>query len=91
MSYDHSENILVQEAAGNLLHDELGWDMVCAYNKEVLGETGTLGRTDNKGILLKRDLRAALQKFNLLDHTHAGRRGYRYAGAAALHRIAHAD
>lgn len=24
MSYDYSENILVQEAAGNLLHDELG-------------------------------------------------------------------
>ena len=24
MSYDYSENILVQEAAENLLHDELG-------------------------------------------------------------------
>ena len=64
MSYDYSENILVQEAAGNLLHDELGWDVVYAYNKEVLGENGTLGRTSYKEILLKRDLRAALQKFN---------------------------
>ena len=64
MSYDYSENILVQEAAGNLLHDELGWDVVYAYNKEVLGEKGTLGRTSYKEILLKRDLRAALQKFN---------------------------
>ena len=64
MSYDYSENILVQEAAGNLLHDELGWDVVYAYNKEVLGESGTLGRTSYKEILLKRDLRAALQKFN---------------------------
>ena len=64
MSYDYSENILVQEAAGNLLHDELGWDVVYAYNREVLGENGTLGRKDYKEILLKRDLRAALQKFN---------------------------
>ena len=64
MSYDYSENILVQEAAGNLLHDELGWDVVYAYNREVLGENGTLGRTSYKEILLKRDLRLALQKFN---------------------------
>ena len=64
MSYDYSENILVQESAGNLLHDELGWDVVYAYNKEVLGENGTLGRTSYQEILLKRDLREALQKFN---------------------------
>ena len=27
MSYDYSENILVQESAGNLLQNELGWDV----------------------------------------------------------------
>jgi hypothetical protein len=27
MSYDCSENICVQESAGNFLHDELGWDV----------------------------------------------------------------
>ncbi|MBQ6611994.1 MAG: hypothetical protein IJH70_16355 [Oscillospiraceae bacterium] len=48
MSYDYSENILVQEAAGNLLHDELGWDVVYAYNQEVLGENGTLGQTNSR-------------------------------------------
>lgn len=37
MSYDYSENILVQESAGNLLHDELGWEVEFAYNTEVLG------------------------------------------------------
>lgn len=26
MSYDYSENILVQKSAGDLLRDELGWD-----------------------------------------------------------------
>lgn len=41
MSYDYSENILVQESAGHLLEDELGWRVELAYNTEVLGETGT--------------------------------------------------
>ena len=64
MSYDYSENILVQESAGNLLRDELGWEVVYAYNKEVLGESGTLGRKDYKEILLTRYIRAALHKLN---------------------------
>ena len=64
MSYDYSENILVQESAGNLLRDELGWEVVYAYNKEVLGEGGTLGRKDYKEILLTRYIRAALHKLN---------------------------
>jgi type I restriction enzyme R subunit len=37
MSWEYSENILVQNSAGNLLQDELGWDVQFAYNKEVLG------------------------------------------------------
>ena len=44
MSYDYSENILVQESAGNLLQNELGWDVKFAYNTEVLGKNGTFGR-----------------------------------------------
>ena len=64
MSYDYSENILVQESAGNLLRDELGWEVVYAYNKEVLGEGGTLGRKNYKEILLTRYIRAALHKLN---------------------------
>lgn len=64
MSYDYSENILVQESAGNLLRDELGWNVQFAYNKEVLGKNGTFGRTSYKEILLKRYFNAALKKFN---------------------------
>lgn len=64
MSYDYSENILVQESAGNLLRDELGWDVQFAYNKEVLGKNRTFGRTSYKEILLKRYFNAALKKFN---------------------------
>ena len=64
MSYDYSENILVQESAGNLLRDELGWDVKFAYNTEVLGESGTFGRRSYNEILLTRYFRAALQKLN---------------------------
>lgn len=64
MSYDYSENILVQESAGNLLHDKLGWDVKFAYNSEILGENGTFSRKSYKEILLTRYLKEALKKFN---------------------------
>ena len=64
MSYDYSENILVQESAGNLLRDELGWDVQFAYNIEVLGKNGTFGRESYKDILLVRYFKEALKKFN---------------------------
>ena len=64
MSYDYSENILVQDSAGNLLRDELGWDVKFAYNTEVLGESGTFGRRSYKEILLVRYFRDALKKLN---------------------------
>ena len=61
MSYDYSENILVQESAGNLLRDELGWDVKFAYNTEVLGDDGTFGRKSYNKILLVRYFRATLK------------------------------
>ena len=64
MSYDYSENILVQESAGNLLRDELGWDVQFAYNTEVLGDDGTFGRRSYRQILLVRYFRAALRRLN---------------------------
>ncbi|MCT7870285.1 MAG: type I restriction endonuclease subunit R [Lactobacillus crispatus] len=64
MSYDYSENILVQKSAGSLLRDELGWDVQFAYNTEVLGKNGTFGRESYKDILLVRYFKEALKKFN---------------------------
>ena len=64
MSYDYSENILVQESAGNLLRDELGWDVRFAYNTEVLGKNGTFGRESYKEILLLRYFHEALKTLN---------------------------
>lgn len=64
MSYEYSENVFVQGAAGNLLHDELGWEVVMAYNQEVLGSSGTLGRTSYRDVVLVRYLERALRKLN---------------------------
>lgn len=64
MSYDYSENILVQESAGHLLETELGWHVSFAYNTEVLGENGTFGRRSYQEILLSRYFRNALQRLN---------------------------
>lgn len=64
MSYDYSENILVQESASHLLEQELGWEVALAYNTEKLGKDGTFGRTSYREILLTRYFRQALQKLN---------------------------
>ena len=60
MSWEYSENILVQNSAGNVLQNKLGWEVVLAYDKEQLGENGTLGRKSYKEIVLTRYLRKAL-------------------------------
>lgn len=64
MSYDYSENILVQKSASHLLEQELGWEVALAYNTEKLGKDGTFGRTSFREILLTRYFRQALQKLN---------------------------
>ena len=64
MKYEYSENVLVQDSAAALMHDELGWDVVFAYNQEVLGENGTLGRKDYHEIILWRYFNQALKKLN---------------------------
>ena len=56
MSWEYSENILVQESAGKVL-ENLGWEVVYAYNTEILGPDGTLGRTSYREILLTRYLK----------------------------------
>ncbi len=64
MPRDYSENILIQESAGHLLEQELGWEVILAYNTEQLGENGTLGRRSYRDILLTRYFREALLRLN---------------------------
>ena len=42
----------------------LGWESVYAWDRETFGPDGTLGRTDTREVVLKRDLRAALARLN---------------------------
>ena len=51
MSYDYSENILVQESAGHLLEDELGWRVELARYISELKDKGVIERKgpDNGG------------------------------------------
>lgn len=60
----NNEDRLVQQTFADHLHDRLGWDSVYAYNDETFGPAGTLGRGNEREIILTRDLRAAIQKLN---------------------------
>ena len=64
MGYEYSENKLVQDSAGNLLRDELGWDVYYAYNTEKLGVNGTFGRKSYREIVLWRYFKDAVFKLN---------------------------
>ncbi len=60
----NSEDRLVQQTFAKFLHDELGWESVYAYNTEVPGAAGTLGRSTERDVVLTRDLREAIRKLN---------------------------
>ena len=64
MSHEYSENIFVRDAAGDLLENELHWDVAFAHNTEVLGKTGTFGRELYNEVLLVRYIRKALKRIN---------------------------
>lgn len=58
----YSEDSLQKWTAEKL--QTLGWDSVYAYDKETFGDEGTLGRTEESEVLLKRTLRSALKRLN---------------------------
>lgn len=72
MSYEYSEDKLVQETTANYFAEALGWESVFAYNDEVLGPCGTLGRLSQTEVVLTRYLRQKLEEFNPgLPETHS--------------------
>ncbi|MFN3130279.1 type I restriction endonuclease subunit R [Roseibium sp.] len=65
MSPVYNEDTLVQQTTADYLLNNLNWDeSVLAFNNEVLGAEGTLGRTSEKQIVLTRYLGEALIKLN---------------------------
>ncbi|MCB0672826.1 MAG: type I restriction endonuclease subunit R [Saprospiraceae bacterium] len=63
MSYEYSEDGLVEAAAQEVLED-LGWTVKYAWHKETFGPDGLLGRSNKSEVILKRDLLKALQELN---------------------------
>ncbi len=59
-----NEDTLVQATTADYLEEQLGWESVYAYNNETFGQEGTLGRLNDKEVVLTRYLGEALVKFN---------------------------
>src|SRR5690554_5269781 len=64
MSAEYSEDQLVQRTTADFLAEALGWRSVEAWNAEVLGPDGTLGRSSEREVVLTRELEAALRRLN---------------------------
>lgn len=64
MAKDYSEDLLIQKSTADLLEKELGWKSVYAFDNEVLGEQGTLGRKTHIKVVLTRHLRMASKRLN---------------------------
>ena len=64
MSHDYSEDRLIQKSTAEFMERELGWKSVYAYDQEVMGQNGTLGRSNYREVLLVRHFRKALKTLN---------------------------
>ena len=54
MTWEYSEDNLIEQTAIDLFFNQLGWDTLLAYNKEGFGEGSTLGRLNKKEVVLKK-------------------------------------
>lgn len=64
MTWEYSEDILIEQTAIDLFHNQLGWDTAIAYNKETFGEGSTLGRLNKKEVVLKKIFFENIKEFN---------------------------
>jgi len=64
VSAEYSEDQLVQKTTAEFMVSELGWESIYAHNTEVLGDHGTLGRKDQREVVLTRYLREKLEALN---------------------------
>lgn len=64
MSYEYSEDNLIEQTAIELFSKQLGWDTQIAFNKESFGEGSLLGRFNKKEVVLKKIVLEKLKQFN---------------------------
>ena len=63
MSYEYSEDLLIEQATQDSL-EELGWKVVTAWKNESYGIDGLLGRDNKSEVILSRYLFEALERLN---------------------------
>jgi len=63
MSYEYSEDALIEQATQDVL-EELGWSVITAWHNESFGANGLLGRENKNEVVLTRYLLQALKKLN---------------------------
>ncbi len=64
MTWEYSEDNLIEQTAIDLFFNQLGWDTLLAYNKEGFGEGSTLGRLNKKEVVLKQIFFEKIKEFN---------------------------
>ena len=64
MTWEYSEDNLIEQTAIDLFFNQLGWDTLLAYNKESFGEGSTLGRLNKKEVVLKKIFFEKIKEFN---------------------------
>ncbi len=64
MTWEYSEDNLIEQTAIDLFFNQLGWDTLLAYNKEGFGEGSTLGRLNKKEVVLKKIFLEKIKEFN---------------------------
>jgi type I restriction enzyme R subunit len=64
MTWEYSEDNLIEQTAIDLFLNRLGWDTLIAFNKETFGEGSTLGRLNKKEVIIKRIFFEKLKEFN---------------------------
>ena len=64
MTWEYSEDRLIEQTAIDLFFNQLGWDTILAFNNENFGDDSTLGRSHKKEVVLKKIFLAKLKQFN---------------------------
>jgi type I restriction enzyme R subunit len=64
MSYEFSEDNLIEKTTIDLFFHQLGWDTLLAYNKEGFGEGSTLGRLNKKEVVIKKIFIEKIKEYN---------------------------
>ena len=60
----YTEDMLVQQTTAEYLEYQLGWESIYAYNNETFGPEGTLGRKNDREVVLTRHLYLKLMELN---------------------------